>query len=146
MLLNGVPGKKIYCRRGVRQGVPLSPLLFVLAADFLQTILNNAMDQGLLQKPLNCPACPDFPVIQYAADTLVILQADANQLICLKAPLHTFAESTSLKVNYHKSNMIPINMDEERLLHFTRTLNCKKGCFLFTYQGMPLGLTKPTLD
>lgn len=42
VLLNGVPGKVFHCRRGVRQGDPLSPLLFVLAADFLQNILNFA--------------------------------------------------------------------------------------------------------
>lgn len=41
-LLNGVPGKVFHCKRGVRQGDPLFPLLFVLAADFLQSILNSA--------------------------------------------------------------------------------------------------------
>ena len=41
ILLNGIPGKSIHCRRGVRQGDPLSPLLFVLAADLLQTIINK---------------------------------------------------------------------------------------------------------
>jgi hypothetical protein len=34
VLLNGVLGKTFHCRRGVRQGDPLSSLLFVLAADF----------------------------------------------------------------------------------------------------------------
>jgi hypothetical protein len=42
ILLNGVPGKNISCNRGVRQGDPLSPLLFVLAADLLQCIVNKA--------------------------------------------------------------------------------------------------------
>jgi hypothetical protein len=45
VLLNDVPGKTFHCRRGVRQGDPLSPLLFVLAADLLQTVINNAFQE-----------------------------------------------------------------------------------------------------
>jgi hypothetical protein len=52
VLLNGVPGKTFHCSRGVRQGDPLSPLLFVLAADLLQSLLNKAKDQNLINLPI----------------------------------------------------------------------------------------------
>ena len=114
VLLNGVPGKQFKCKRGVRQGDPLSPLLFVLAADLLQCIVNKAFGLGLLQAPLPIPDM-DFPIIQYANDTLLLLQADARQLICLKSLLNTFAASTGLHVNYNKSSLIPINVSLRKL-------------------------------
>jgi hypothetical protein len=52
VLLNGVLGKTFHCKRGVRRGDPLSPLLFVLAADLLQSIINKARHLNLLQLPL----------------------------------------------------------------------------------------------
>jgi hypothetical protein len=41
VLLNGVPLKIFKCKRGSNKGTP-SPMLFVLVANFLQTILNDA--------------------------------------------------------------------------------------------------------
>jgi hypothetical protein len=95
------------------------------------------MRLGLLTPPLNIQAFPDFPVIQYADDTLIIMKADANQLVCLKIILQSFAFSTGLTVNYSKSNMFPINMDHERLCHFANTICCQTGSFPFTYLGLP---------
>jgi hypothetical protein len=92
---------------------PLSPLLFVLAADLLQHIINKAFMMNLLKAPLP-QAHNDFPIVQYADDTLMIMEADSNQLLCLKALLNTFAESTGLHVNYSKSLTVPINVSEER--------------------------------
>lgn len=63
VLLNGLPGKIVHCRRGVRQGVPLSPLLFVLAADMLQSILNQARDRGIINLPIEFNHTSDFPIV-----------------------------------------------------------------------------------
>lgn len=143
MLLNGMPGKVLHCKRGVRQGDPLSPLLFVLIADLLQSILNKAKDLNLLQLPIPLRCSTDFPIIQYADDTLIIMEACSKQLLTLKALLHSFGESTGLKINYSKSVMVPINIQENRLEHLARTFNCEKGKLPFTYLGLTLGLTKP---
>ena len=115
VLLNGVPGKVLHCRRGVRQGDPLSPLLFVLVADLLQSILNKAKDQNLFHLPLPIRCSSDLPIIQYADATLIVMEACSRQLLTLKALLHSFGESTGLKVNYSKSVMVPINIQESNL-------------------------------
>ena len=110
MLLNGVPGKVFHCKHGARQGDPLSPLLFVLAADLLQSLLNSAKNQGLIKLPIPLTHCQDFPILQYADNTLTFMQECARKLFFLKAFLNSFAESTGLKVNYAKLMMVPINV------------------------------------
>lgn len=74
VLLNGTSGKVFHCRRGVRQGDPLSPLLFVLAADLLQSIINRARVQGPLNLPIPLQYSTDFPILQYADDTIIIME------------------------------------------------------------------------
>jgi hypothetical protein len=76
---------------GVRQGDPLSPLVFVLATELLQHVLNKAADRGLLQYPLQLAHTRDFLVIQYADDTILVLEASQRQLFCLKGILQTFS-------------------------------------------------------
>lgn len=84
VLLNGVPGKQFLCRSGVRQGDPLSPLIFVIAADLLQTMMNEAMNNSLIEYPLRHASCSDFPIIQYVDDTVLVIPAAANQLLHIK--------------------------------------------------------------
>jgi hypothetical protein len=63
ILLNGVIGKVFHCKRGVRQGDPLSPLLFVLAADLLQSVVNSALNEGVLILPLPLRCETVFPIV-----------------------------------------------------------------------------------
>jgi hypothetical protein len=83
VLLNGFPGKVFHCKRGLRQGDPLSPLLFVLAADLLQSIINDAKNNNL-NLPIPQRVGCDFPIVQYADDTLLVVEACPWQLQTLK--------------------------------------------------------------
>jgi retron-type reverse transcriptase len=124
ILLNGVPGKQFFCKRGVRQGDPLSPILYVLGSELLQIVINDALAQGLLSLPIEV-GDPDFPIVQYADDTLLILPAEMDQVVALKEILHKFSISTGLKVNYHKSSMVPINVKEEEMQQLANAFGAK---------------------
>jgi hypothetical protein len=46
ILLNGVPGKPFVCRRGVRQGDALSPLLYVLGGIYYKVMSIMHTEKG----------------------------------------------------------------------------------------------------
>ena len=144
VLLNGVPGKQFTCKKGVRQGDPLSPLLFAIAADLLQSVVNDMFHKGLLELPIPCHD-KDYPIIQYADDTLIILPAKEPQLLALKGMLLLFSKSTGLHVNYHKSSMLPINVDSVEIARLASVFGCVVGSLPFTYLGLPVGINKPKI-
>jgi hypothetical protein len=62
ILLNGIPVKIFHCKRGVRQGDPLSPLLYLFGSDLLQTVINDLLRQGIIHRPIDTLDM-DFPII-----------------------------------------------------------------------------------
>jgi len=74
------------------------------------------------------------------------MEGDSSQLVNLRNILQIFSAYTGLKVNYSKSVMVPINITEERLQSLANTFGCITGSLPFTYLGLPLGTTKPTVQ
>ncbi len=142
VLLNGVPGNSFKCRRGVRQGDPLSPLLFVRGAELLQRVMNKAFELDLISKPINENDGSGFPIIQYADDTLILLKASQKEIFCFKTILNMFAQSTGLKVNFNKSSLYPLNLSHDNASLLAGILGCSIGSLPFTYLGLPLGTTR----
>lgn len=66
-------------------------------------------------------------------------------LFNLKGLLRSFLDSTVLHVNFAKSFLVPINMASVRASHLASTFGCQVGSMPFTYLGLPLGTTKPSI-
>jgi hypothetical protein len=124
----------------------MSTLLFILAADLLQCVINQAHNMGLLQLPIPSNDQAGFLVIQYADDTIVVMKADQRQLLCHKVILETFAQSTGLRVNYSKSGLVPLNLSAEKAEIMTGVFGCKRQEIPFTYLGLPMGTTRPRVE
>jgi hypothetical protein len=74
-----------------------------MAADLLQSIVNKAYQMNVLKHPLSKEFDQDYPIVQYTDDTLIIMPADARQLVILKGLLRSFTDSSGLRVNFSKS-------------------------------------------
>lgn len=114
-------------------------------ADLLQAAINDAFRKGKIQLPFPCVSQTDYPVIQYADDTILAMPACPQQAAIIKEILVDYASSIGLRINFHKSTLIPINLSEGTALGFANLFGCSVGSMPFTYLGLPLGTSKPTI-
>ncbi|KAM0838878.1 hypothetical protein ACQ4PT_060692 [Festuca glaucescens] len=138
VLLNGVAGDPIKHGRGLRQGDPLSPLLFVLAIDPISQILEMATEHGLLHKIARRGAI--LRTSLYADDAAIFLAPFKEDVHNFAAILHSFGEATGLCTNFHKSSVVPIRCDGVDLDDILRGLPVLKASFPLKYLGLPLSV------
>jgi hypothetical protein len=104
--------------RGLRQGDPLSPLLFNIAIDPLQRILQVATEQGLLSRFPRKGA--RFRTSLYADDAAIFVAPTYDDVSNLARILCNFGSITGLVTNIGKSLVAPIrciDLDLEHVLH-----------------------------
>jgi hypothetical protein len=92
--------------RGVRQGDPLSPLLFNFMVEALSIILTSAAAAGNIVGVVPHLIPGGITHLQYADDTLIMIQDDDTQIANLKFLLVCFEDMSGLKINYHKSEVV----------------------------------------
>lgn len=134
IIINGLLGKKILLKRGVRQGDPLSPLLFILAMDFIPRWLDKLVSNGTWQLPFQDMR----PCLLYADDSLFFIKPEIRQIQAFKIVLSLFKQISGLSVNMDKSEIIFSTEEGHNFQNLVTLLGCKKGSFPFTYLGLPL--------
>jgi hypothetical protein len=138
VLLNDTEGKQIRHARGLRQGDPLSPYLFILAIDALHRVLEQATADGILS-PLRGREAK-LRLSLYADDAMVFLNPVKEEVAFFDI-LDRFGSSTGLRLNLEKCIVAPIRCAELNLDNILDGFAGKKRMnFPLTYLGLPLTL------
>jgi hypothetical protein len=120
VLLNGSRGPWFRHSTSLRQGDPLSPMLFILAMEPLQRMLDVAASDGLLS-PIHSLAAT-LRVSFYADDAAIFLKPIKEEVLVVAKTLQIFGPASGLNTNREKSVVFPIQCDnvdlEDVMQHF----------------------------
>ncbi|XP_071694715.1 uncharacterized protein [Rutidosis leptorrhynchoides] len=139
ILINGSPTREFSIGRGVRQGDPLSPFLFILAAEGLNLITKVAVNKGLYK---GVEIGQDKIVVshlQYADDTMFFGDWSIMNARNLFNILKCFELASGLKVNFQKSRIYGVGVDSKEVEDLACRMGCQADKFPFIYIGLPIG-------
>jgi hypothetical protein len=140
VLINGAPSGFFGSSRGVRQGDPLSPFLFVLVIEAFSRMISAIYSRGLISGfSVGSRGRNRVEVSHlFADDTLIFCGADTSQISYMGALLVRFEAVSGLKVSLTKSTLIPVgSLDDVDLL--AGSLGCGTADLPLKYLGLPLG-------
>ena len=133
----------------MRQGDPLSPLLFLVMMEVFSKMIKRVEGAGLLRGSKangrqGGRVCVSH--LLFADNTILFYDANEEQILHVRMLLLCFQAMIGLKVNTLKSEMVPI--EEVPNVHvLAEILSCRIGSLPMTYLGMPLGVShkSPTI-
>jgi hypothetical protein len=128
--------------RGVRQGDPISPILFNLVADVFTKMLIKAALHNQITGLMHSMIPTGIVSMQYADDTLLFLRNNLNNVINLKWILSCFEQMSGMRINFHKCDLIAINVEVDEAQTIAQSLCCRLGEFHMKYLGVPLHYKK----
>ncbi|XP_071704175.1 uncharacterized protein [Rutidosis leptorrhynchoides] len=140
VLINGSPTKEFSPKRGIRQGDPISPFLYIIVAEGLNILVKRALANGHLQG-LNIEH--DNLIIthlQYADDTIFFGEWNKRNAKYISKLLKCFKNILSLKVNFRKSKLYGIGTSMTETEQMAYYIKCSAGSTPFTYLGLPIGV------
>ena len=136
--VNDNVGHFFQTKKGVRQGDPLSPILFNIVVDVLAILIARAKDNGLLRGLDPNLVDDDLSILQYADDTILFMENDVEDDKNMKLLLCAFEQSSGLKINFHKSEMFCYGEARELERGYSQIFGCDMGTLPFKHSGRPM--------
>ncbi|KAL9226247.1 hypothetical protein vseg_002079 [Gypsophila vaccaria] len=130
-------------QRGLRQGDPLSPLIFTLCMEYLtRTIKYAAMRYPFHYHPM----CKELKLanLMFADDILLFCKGDVQSIMTLLRAYSTFSKTSGLRINPSKSNAYFRGVNEDTKKHILSISGFTEGALPFKYLGMPIQTTRLT--
>ncbi|RVW91675.1 LINE-1 reverse transcriptase-like [Vitis vinifera] len=127
--------------KGLRQGDPLSPYLFVIGMEAFSRLIHRAMRGGFLSGCKINGRRGDGTLVShllFADDTLVFCDSSQDQMTYLSWLLMWFEALSGLRINLDKSEILPVGRVENLEL-LALEIGCKVGRLPTSYLGIPLG-------
>jgi hypothetical protein len=143
VLVNGKLAGFFPCTRGVRQGDPLSPLLFCIAEDVLSRSISKASTEGKLTPMSLCRNVQVPTHVLYADDIMVFCKGSKRNIRNLMHIFHLYGEVSGQVINKQKSKFYSGAISNSRLLSITNLLGFGSGSIPFNYLGCPIFVGKP---
>lgn len=104
--INGDYLDHIIPQRGLRQGDPLSPYLFIICAEGLSAPIREAEEKGEIEGIRMCPGAKRVSHLFFADDTLILLKATPRGARCLQQILELYEEVSGQVVNKDKTSIM----------------------------------------
>ena len=105
ILINGEPQGLITLSRGIRQGDPLSPFLFLLCMEGLHGLIEDAASLGELRGFSLCKIGPKLTHLFFADDSLVFCRANFEKCSNILKLLGVYEQSSGQKINKEKTTL-----------------------------------------
>lgn len=102
-LINGAAREQVTPSRGLRQGDPLSPYLFILCTEVLSGLCKNAQSQGKLRGLQVTQKSPFINHLLFADDTMLFCKTSVKNCRALCTILRRYEQSSGQSINLEKS-------------------------------------------
>ncbi|XP_060974007.1 uncharacterized protein LOC133039191 [Cannabis sativa] len=138
LLINGTLTKKFSSSRGIRQGDPLSPYIFLLVSEALSAAIRLHEHDNSSQGISICRSAPSISHLLFADDSLLFSTTTARSCLAIKAALDLYHQATGQLVNFTKSSVLfSPNTSALAAEFFRHTLGLENKPFISKYLGIP---------